>query len=190
MQHDNSIYHIATPMRRLAAFVYDGMLILALLFLVGAALTLVGTLLFLEIGTHAKEAKRLPMWYQNLVMTPSFLLTLIGFYGVFWRKSGQTLGMQTWHIQAIDAYGGLLSWTRVWWRMLSASTLPLIFFILMMLFTNRLGALLAAMIGFLGNYIFAWLHPRGLCLHDVLSNTMVIKIPKHQHSSIFKKKEK
>ena len=70
---------IAKPGTRMAAILYDGMLILALLFLVGTVLTVVGTLMTMETGTQSQEARSLPSWYQNFIMTPSFILTLVGF---------------------------------------------------------------------------------------------------------------
>ena len=98
---------VAKPMVRLVAIIYDGMLILAMLFLVGSILAVLGTVLFLEIGTSSQEAQTLPDWYKNAIMTPSFVLTLVGFYGIFWRKSGQTLGMQTWRLKTVNDQGGL-----------------------------------------------------------------------------------
>ena len=44
---------IAKPGTRMAAILYDGMLILALLFLVGTVLTVIGTLLTMETGTQS-----------------------------------------------------------------------------------------------------------------------------------------
>ena len=96
---------IAKPTTRLAAIVYDGMLILALLFLVGTVLTVIGTLLTMQTGTESAQARSLPVWYQNIVMTPSFILTLVGFYGLFWRRGGQTLGMQTWRLKTVNDSG-------------------------------------------------------------------------------------
>ena len=48
---------IAKPTTRLAAIVYDGMLILALLFLVGAVLVVIGTLLTMQTGTDSAQAQ-------------------------------------------------------------------------------------------------------------------------------------
>ena len=45
---------VAKPMVRLVAIIYDGMLILAMLFLVGSILAVLGTVLFLEIGNFTR----------------------------------------------------------------------------------------------------------------------------------------
>ena len=81
-QDPNEEPTIAKPMIRVVAILYDGMLILALLFLVGTILTVVGTLLTMETGTESSQAQSLPLWYQNAIMTPSFVLTLVAFYGI------------------------------------------------------------------------------------------------------------
>lgn len=179
---------IAKPLVRLMAIMYDGMLILASLFLVGTILSVVGTMLFLDVGTTAQEAQRLPTWYQNGVMTPAFVLTLVGFYGLFWRKSGQTLGMQTWRLQTVTSGGQLLTWGQSFRRIFSACLLPLLCATIGgVLHGSRASILMSAFLGFLCNYLFCWLNRQGLSAHDIMSNTMTLKIPKHQHTSIFEK---
>lgn len=177
---------IAKPLVRLAAIIYDGMLILAMLFLVGAILAVVGTLLFLDVGTTSQEAQKLPIWYQNGVMTPAFLLTLVGFYGLFWRKSGQTLGMQTWRLKTVDVHGQLLTWKQSFWRIVYACLLPLLCATVGgMLHGSRLSVLISAFLGFIFNYLFCLLNSRGLAVHDMLSNTMTLKVPKIHHQTLW-----
>ena len=81
----------ASLARRLAAIIYDSLLILALLFL--------ATLPF--VGTRSGEP-----------VDPGYLpyqLTLIGvtwlFLAGFWSKSGRTLGMQAWRLSVEDRHG-------------------------------------------------------------------------------------
>ena len=66
---------IAKPLVRMMALLYDGMLILAMLFLVGTIGAVIGTLLFMEVGTDSTHAQRLPTWYQHGVMSPLFVLS-------------------------------------------------------------------------------------------------------------------
>ncbi len=168
------------------ALLYDGMLILAMLFLVGAMGAVVGTLLLMEVGTDSAHAQRLPTWYQNGVMTPLFVLTLIGFYGLFWRKSGQTLGMQTWRLKTVDRAGHLLTWRQSTHRIISACLLPLICAMVGAMFHgSRLAVLCSAMLGFLLNYLFCLLNSRGLAVHDILSNTLTLKVPKIEHETLW-----
>lgn len=180
------MYTIAKPLVRLSAIIYDGMLILAMLFLVGAVLSVVGTLLFLDVGMTSQDAKALPLWYQNGVMTPAFVLTLVGFYGVFWRKSGQTLGMQTWRLKTVDAHGKLLGWGQSFRRIISACLVPAVCAVVGA-FTHgsKLVILLAAFLGFLFNFLFCAFNTRGLAVHDMLSNTITLKVPKIAHETLW-----
>ena len=182
----NDAIVIARPMVRLAAILYDGMLILAMLFLVGLVLSVVGTFMLLDVGTQAEHARKLPNWYQNGVMTPAFVLTLVGFYGLFWRKSGQTLGMQTWRLKMITTDGQLLTWRQSFWRILCACLLPMLCMLIGGVFyRSRTSVLICMCAGFLFNYLFCWVNTQGLAVHDVLSKTMTVKIPKYEHTSIF-----
>lgn len=177
---------IAKPLVRLTAILYDGMLILAMLFLVGAVLAIIGTLLFLDVGTASQEAQKLPLWYQNFVMTPSFVLTLVGFYGIFWRKSGQTLGMQTWRLKTVNADGSLLTWRGSFLRIIAACLLPALCAVVgSLIHGSRLAVLVATLFGLAFNYLFALFNSRGLAVHDILSNTMTLKVPKIAHETLW-----
>lgn len=177
---------IATPSVRLVAIVYDGMLILALLFLVGTVLTVLGTSLTMESGTTSDQAQALPTWYQNLVMTPAFILTLIGFYGIFWRRGGQTLGMQTWRLKTVNGTGHYLTWPQSILRILAACLMPLLCGLIGYLIHGTRAAILgSAIFGMLFNYIFCLFNRRGLAVHDMLSNTITLKVPKVQHEGLW-----
>lgn len=177
---------IASPMERVVAIVYDGMLILALLFLVGTVLTVVGTLLTMQTGTESSQAQSLPRWYQNFIMTPSFVLTLVGFYGLFWRRSGQTLGMQTWRLKTVNNSGQLLTWGQSFKRILAACLMPLLCGIIGSLIGgSRAVLLLSAFIGLMFNYMFCLFNRRGLAVQDMLSNTITIKMPKQEHEGLW-----
>lgn len=177
---------IAKPMIRLMAMLYDGMLILALLFFITMILVVIGTKWLLPVGTTAQQAQLLPAWYQNLVLTPSFILTLIGFYGVFWRKSGQTLGMQTWRLKTMNRDGSLLTWWQAIKRILSACVLPVVCGLIGFLLHGHRGAVIFSMfVGLMFNYWFAWFNKQGLTVHDSLSNTVTMKMPKVEHEGLF-----
>lgn len=172
---------------RMMAILYDGMLILALLFLMGTIGAVVGTLLLLDVGTESTHARQLPLWYQNGVMTPLFVLTLIGFYGLFWRKSGQTLGMQTWRLKTVDNMGNLLTWSQSTRRIMSACLVPFLCGMIALILNGaRLWVLLGALFGFVFNYAFCLFNSRGLAVHDILSNSMTLKVPKIEHESLWR----
>ncbi len=178
---------IAKPGTRMAAILYDGMLILALLFLVGTLLTVIGTLITMETGSESSQAQSLPTWYQNVVMTPSFILTLVGFYGIFWRRGGQTLGMQTWRLKTVNSNGHLLTWGQSFKRILAASIMPLIFGIIGSVVDGSRAVLLtSAFLGFVFNYAFCLFNPRGLAVQDLLSNTITLKMPKTENEGLWR----
>lgn len=183
---NNSPLQVAGVGVRLFAVLYDGMLLLALLFLVSVVLVSVGTLAFGTVGSASADAKELPVWYQNAVLSPSFVLTLVGFYGLFWRKSGQTLGMQTWRLQTLTADGKLLSWTQSFVRILCACLAPMVCASVGYLAWGSRGAVLfSGLLGFLLNYLFCYVQPKGLAVQDLLSNTLTVRVPKHQHKGLF-----
>ena len=178
---------IAKPTTRLAAIVYDGMLILALLFLVGTVLTVIGTLLTMQTGTESAQARSLPVWYQNIVMTPSFILTLVGFYGLFWRRGGQTLGMQTWRLKTVNDSGHLLTWGQSFKRIMAASLMPLIFGIIGSLIGGARAIILtSAFLGLVFNYAFCLFNRRGLAVQDMISNTITLKMPKTENEGLWR----
>ncbi|MFZ3075394.1 MAG: RDD family protein [Psychrobacter glacincola] len=178
---------IAKPMARVVAILYDGMLILALLFLVGTLLTVIGTLLTMETGSDSSQAQSLPAWYQNFIMTPSFILTLAGFYGLFWRRGGQTLGMQTWRLKTVNNTGHLLTWGQSFKRIFAASLMPLIFGIIGSLIGGSRAILLtSAFLGLAFNYAFCLFNRRGLAVQDIISNTITLKMPKVEHEGLWR----
>ena len=178
---------IAKPTTRVVAILYDGMLILALLFLVGTLLTVMGTLLTMQTGTQSSQAQSLPTWYQNAVMTPSFVLTLVAFYGLFWRRGGQTLGMQTWRLKTVNNSGHLLTWGQSFKRILAACLMPLLFGIIGSLIGGSRALLLtSAFLGLIFNYVFCLFNRRGLAVQDMLSNTITLKMPKVAHEGLWR----
>ena len=177
---------IAKPGTRMAAILYDGMLILALLFLVGTVLTVIGTLLTMNTGTESSQAQSLPTWYQNVIMTPSFILTLVGFYGLFWRRGGQTLGMQTWRLKTVNNNGYLLTWGQSFKRIFAAALMPLLFGIIGSLIGGSRAILLtSAFLGLTFNYAFCLFNRRGLAVQDMISNTITLKMPKVEHEGLW-----
>lgn len=100
--------------RRLAAMLYDALLLIPL---TGISIALI--LLMMAAITGATEDDNLvlqPRWVQ-LIGT----LCVVGFYTAFWSKGGQTLGMQAWRIQLLDASGSPPSAARCILRCLTAA---------------------------------------------------------------------
>lgn len=96
----NTSLHSSCPpaslIRQFAAMLYDSLLISAILFVV------VG----ISIAFNQGEAiENRPIIYLSL-----FLVVLV-FYGWFWSRSGQTLGMRAWKVRIISEFGGNPSWS-------------------------------------------------------------------------------
>ena len=82
----------STLIRRIAAMLYDALLILALLFL--------STLPFIAVrGGEPVEPG------ENLLYQVLLLLIVYVFFVGFWSRSGRTLGMQSWRLQLENADG-------------------------------------------------------------------------------------
>jgi uncharacterized RDD family membrane protein YckC len=138
--------------RRLAALLYDSFILLAISFFYGAIVTAVGTV----AGRH--EADYQPM-FDHWAFTLGWVLVLVAFYMWFWHKSGQTIGMRTWRLKLVERDNPLRtpSWQLCALRALVAP--PAIVF------------------GGLG-YWYALIDRQAHCLHDRLSKTQVIELPK------------
>jgi uncharacterized RDD family membrane protein YckC len=89
-------------LRRLAAIVYDTLLVFALLMLVTLPFVL------LNLG-------RSPFHQSALV------LTIFAFFAKFWRHGGQTLGMKSWHMQIVSDNGQPISFSQCLLRLVAAT---------------------------------------------------------------------
>ncbi|MFG1488722.1 RDD family protein [Oceanospirillum sp. HFRX-1_2] len=87
--------------RRLGAMMYDFLIIVAIWMLLGFA-----RLPFLPEGVDAMNDHAGP-GFQSVL----FLVTF-GFFTFFWRRTGQTLGMQAWRIRIQNSDGRAISLTQ------------------------------------------------------------------------------
>lgn len=84
--------------RRMAAIVYDSLLLFSLLF------AATGVLLIFRAG------EAIP---PNNALYTAYLLGVSFFYfGWCWTRGGQTLGMAAWRLRALDRAGGPLTWMQ------------------------------------------------------------------------------
>ena len=119
-----SEYPNATAIRRLAAMVYD-------LFLIVALFMLTTTIIVANVADDAAIKYRLA--FQGLLLLELFL-----FYGYFWTKKGQTLGMQVWKIRTENEAGEILNWGEASMRFIIACLTPFIGFVWMLVDPKRL----------------------------------------------------
>ncbi len=107
---------LTTPrlMTRLASMLYESLLLLAVLF--------IGVFAFSSL-TLFKGAGALKPLFQLYV-----LAIIAGYFFYFWRKSGQTLAMKTWHIKLVSADGAPITYLQCTLRLLTACVgVPLFF---------------------------------------------------------------
>jgi len=135
-------------LRRLGAMLYDGLLLLALL--------MVATGLFLPFtGGEAISPRDDPA--LEFVYRAVLLMLTVGFFGIFWTRRGQTLGMASWRVRVEREDGALPGWGDAL-RRLAASVLSWL----------PLG------LGFL----WILVDPQRRAWHDRLSRTRVVVVPK------------
>jgi uncharacterized RDD family membrane protein YckC len=149
--------------KQLVAMLYDSFLIAALLFIATAIL----------LPFNHGEAITGPMYNLYLVCI------IFIFYGFFWKKAGQTLGMKAWKIRVIDEYGYNPAWSIGFLRLFIAAFPPVAYLSLNEFFhvitDSKTIAIVTAFI-FLMGYLVRLFRP--FTLHDRLSQTKVVDISK------------
>ncbi len=153
---ENVHHPSAGVFRRLAAMVYDSLLLTAL------SMAYFGVAVFLNVliqGAPPLGEKIVWGWWRYPVFI-GWLVTLVGFYGVFWRRFGQTLGMRAWRLKLVNEAGTTPGWGQCVLRCLLA----------------------CVSLGVFGlGYFWCWVDRQGLSLHDRLSRTRVWVIPKDKN---------
>ncbi len=147
--------------RRLAAIVYDSLIVVALLmFAMTLALAAVAGLVSLELISlqgyqdSADYIQHHALWFQGYL-----LLWLFWFYLYFWCKGGQTLGMRAWRLLLLQQNGQPVTLRQALIRALTA------------------------LFG-VGN-VWLWIpFGKGLALQDQLSGTQVVLLTKEQSSAL------
>lgn len=143
---------IAPLWRRLAAMLYDSILVIAIWIVVGGIVLAI----FGVDETRAQNGimTELSLAHQ-LTLFIALILSPLLFFGFFWTHSGQTLGMQAWRIRIQNADGSAISWRQA---LLRSGTAPF--------------ALLAGGLG----YLWMLFDSERRTLPDIVSRSRVVKI--------------
>jgi uncharacterized RDD family membrane protein YckC len=161
---------IAGSFRRLAAAIYDGLLLLGLLMITTAALQ--GF-----TGGEAITYRSVGAW--EYVYRAAMVALVVAYYGVAWTRRGQTLGMKAWKLRTQRADGTKLRWADVFRRLGCAAPLYLLAIVGVLAFMTKVAgpaALVAGALPLAASY--AWLTLRGTgTLHDAWSRTSVVHVP-------------
>jgi len=108
----------ATLSKRLAASFYDTLLCIALLMVTTGVYMMVSKAV---IGTDAYRAMNdSGQTIHDPLLSSVLFITLFLFFGYFWTKTGQTLGMQVWHIRVQSTLGHTVSWKQALIRFMVA----------------------------------------------------------------------
>jgi len=94
-------------LRRLAAQIYDLLLLIAILFL--------ATALILPFTAGEAVSDQQTLIYRIYILVISFF-----FYGWFWTHGGQTLGLRAWKIKVLTCDQKPINWTQALLRFTTA----------------------------------------------------------------------
>lgn len=128
-------------LRRLGALLYDALLLLGLWFL--------ATLALMPWRGGAAFQAHSPA-YTAYLLALAFL-----FFGGFWTRGGQTLGMRAWRIKLCSQDGGAVGWRRA---------------------ALRFAAALLSLAPFGLGFFWAWLDSEKRCWHDLIAGTRLVKL--------------
>ena len=165
---------LVTPgvMRRLASFVYEGVLLFGVVMIAG---------LLYSVATQQRHA------LQGSAGMQAFLFVVLGVYFTwFWTHGGQTLAMQTWHIRLVTRDGRPVTWLRALCRYLLAWLwfLPALAALSLAGLTGSAPAFAAITVGVLAYAALARLHPDGQYLHDAVCGTRLVAcLPPPRHAT-------
>ncbi len=143
----------ASLLRRLAAMGYDALLLIALAMAYGGLSLYIKVAWLGETYIEGEKAQLSPIAGLGLIAV------FVIFFCLFWRRGGQTLGMKTWRLQLLDQQGGQPSLQQCLIRCLFAS---------LSLASFGLG------------YLWCLFDQQGNSLHDKLSRTRVVQLPKNK----------
>ena len=131
----NSPSTINLLLRRVAAFFYDCLLLVAIFFVITG------------IAIPFNQGQAIQHWSFKLFLVPIAFI----FFDGFWRHGGQTLGMRAWRIKLEGIENEQVSFAQSAQRYFT-------------------GLLLFGIC-----YLYMFVNPAGLALHDKLSKTRIVK---------------
>ncbi len=148
----SSNFETANLWRRLAAIIYDSIVIIAIWIVVGfIVLSAFG---IEQVQVVENDKVLLDPLYRSTLFS-SMLLSAYLFFAWFWTHSGQTLGMQAWKIRVQNKNGSAITYKQSLIRCVLA---PLSFSLL------GLG------------YFYMFVNPEKQSLHDKFSDSIITKI--------------
>ncbi len=160
----------ASLLRRLGAFAYDILLLMALIVIAG----------FIALPFMGGEAADTGNPYFQTYL---FILSY-AFFAWFWTRDGQTLGMRAWRLRVQNEDGSTISWSQALLRfMAGVASFALIgagvYFIIKNETNTPLYFLgIAAWVVFAVNFLWILVDKEKLAWQDRFSNCKVVVLPK------------
>lgn len=148
--------------RRMAAFVYEGVLLFGVVFVAGYLYAAV---------TQQRHALQGQTGLQVFVF-----LVLAVYFVTFWSRGGQTVAMRAWHVRLVTASGAAVTPLRALARYL----LAWLWFAPALIAAHAAGLRSAApvftliFVGVVAFALLAFLHPQRQFLHDVVCGTRLV----------------
>ena len=166
----------AGVLRRLGAILYDTFLV------IGVLAVLIGVVVPFTDGAVLVPAE--VGWIAYLFRGLELLVVVL-FFGYFWTRRGQTIGMLAWRLRITRSDGGPLSWRDSLQRLAIVGALLLPFACGdWLLFSHwqeaswrRLG-LGVSLLPLVASYLWVWIDPERCAWHDRWSGTRLWVLPK------------
>jgi uncharacterized RDD family membrane protein YckC len=151
--------------RRMACFVYEGMILFGIGLIPGA----IGAL-FVALTGHQH-----PLQSDSALRVITFVIYAV-YFTWFWSVRGQTLPMQTWHIRVVTIAGDALTQARALLRFVASCAwfAPAALLASVNGWTRWQG-LAAIAVGVVAYALLALLHPQRQFWHDALCGTRLIQ---------------
>jgi uncharacterized RDD family membrane protein YckC len=157
--------HAPTLIRRLACFVYEGVLLFGVVMVAGFAYSTLTQQRHALVGTGGLQA---------------LIFVVLGLYFAgFWSRTGQTLAMQTWQIRLVDESGGPVALPRAIGRYLLAWMwfLPALLGLYLAGLKGSGPVFAALTAGVFAYAALAWLRPDRQYWHDAVCRTRLVMAP-------------
>ncbi len=165
--------------RRLAALSYDTLLVMAISLGYFGAVTWLG-IAFFDLEATADYNPMFDGALRWLVFL-GWLLLIVVFFGLFWMRNGQTLGMQAWKIRLQQRNGELVSYQHVIKRFIP-TFLALVTYLIGANYQIAIATYFAYVIVIL-NFVASTI-TNGRTLTEIISGTSMVLVPKDQREGV------
>jgi uncharacterized RDD family membrane protein YckC len=149
--------------RRMACWLYEGMLVFGVVFISGYL-----------FSTLSQTRNAL----DNRGPLQAFLFVIFGIYFIWFWSKGQTLAMKTWHIRVVDVRGAALTQRRALLRYLYSWLWFLPPLMALAPYDLPVQEKVWAMFGWIAVWtVLSRFHPQRQFLHDALAGTRLVASP-------------